>query len=383
MSQIIGLDQHTPKLDTGCTDLQSLERQNIWWGLIILERQILIESETRSWYSRTIFPSDDVFLPSLLDNLDEDGGGWNQCPSTILPVVRSSNIDTFGRQGQVAHFLEQTMSVLTNKDEDYIKISTLKHIDDDIQQLLAITMSEYRGPGSHCVANATALRTLYLINQAVFEISTKNLEKFIPVTFPVYVHGKEHTRWVIRTARANKMVFFAVITAGASICARFPDTIDSSRVINGYNNVSMGQIFALKMAALKHIRHKFTSYDIQDWITVLYSVTCLTVAAIMDGDTHALTIHSKGLRQLLPSTNFNYIPHHVLHVVLSMYCLCSTINGENCADLPCFQYPTPQTPTRAEGTLDGNQNSCSEILARHSSLLQLVWSPEDAPISEL
>ena len=106
--------------------------------------------------------------------------------------MRSSNIDAFGRQGQVAHFLEQTMSVLTNKDEDDIKISTLKNIDNDIQQLLAITMSEYRGPGSHCVANSTALRlvlspdvddlvkvltcnrTLYLINQAVFEISTKS-----------------------------------------------------------------------------------------------------------------------------------------------------------------------------------------------------------------
>lgn len=106
--------------------------------------------------------------------------------------MRSSNIDAFGRQGQVAHFLEQTMSVLTNEDEDDIKISTLKNIDDDIQQLLAITMSEYRGPGSHCGANATALRlvlspdvidlvkdltrnrTLYLINQAVFEISSKS-----------------------------------------------------------------------------------------------------------------------------------------------------------------------------------------------------------------
>ena len=38
MGQIIGLDQHNPKFDTGCTDLQFLERRNIWWGLIILER---------------------------------------------------------------------------------------------------------------------------------------------------------------------------------------------------------------------------------------------------------------------------------------------------------------------------------------------------------
>ncbi|OQU98742.1 Fungal specific transcription factor domain-containing protein [Cladophialophora immunda] len=189
MSHIIGLDQHKPKVDTGYTDLEALERRNIWWGLIILERQILIEGGRLLRCSRTIFPSDDVFLPSLLDRLDEDGCGRNQCPSTILPIVRSSNIDAFGRQGQVAHFLEQTMSVLTNKDEDDIKISTLRNIDDDMQQLLAITMSEYRGPGSHCGANATGLRlvlsdvvdegknltrnrTLYLIHQAVFEIST-------------------------------------------------------------------------------------------------------------------------------------------------------------------------------------------------------------------
>lgn len=38
MSHVIGLDQHEPKFDTGYTDLQSLERRNIWWGLIILER---------------------------------------------------------------------------------------------------------------------------------------------------------------------------------------------------------------------------------------------------------------------------------------------------------------------------------------------------------
>ena len=38
MSHIIGLDQHKPKFDTGYTDLESLERRNIWWDLIILER---------------------------------------------------------------------------------------------------------------------------------------------------------------------------------------------------------------------------------------------------------------------------------------------------------------------------------------------------------
>ncbi|OAL28100.1 hypothetical protein AYO22_03127 [Fonsecaea multimorphosa] len=191
MSHVIGLDQHKPKFDTGYTDLESLEGRNIWWGLIILERQILIEDGSRLRCSRTFFPSDDVLLPSLLDSLDEDGRGRNQCPSTILPIVRSSNIDAFGRQGQVAHFLEQMMSVLTNKDEDDIKISALRNIDDDMQQLLAITMSEYRGPGSHCGANATALRlvlspavidevknltrnrTLYLIHQAIFEISSR------------------------------------------------------------------------------------------------------------------------------------------------------------------------------------------------------------------
>lgn len=106
------------------------------------------------------------------------------------------------------------------------------------------------------------------------------MENFIPVTFPVYAHGKEHTRWLIRTARANKMVFFAIIAAGASICASSPDTIDSSRVISSYGNISMGQILAFKMAALKHIRHTFTHHQAQDWIAILYSVTCLTVAAV-------------------------------------------------------------------------------------------------------
>ncbi|OAP65282.1 hypothetical protein AYL99_01254 [Fonsecaea erecta] len=192
MGHIIGLGQHEPGFGTGCTDLESIERRNIWWGLIILERQILVEDGSRLKYSRTIFPSNDVFLPSLLDGLDEDGCERDECPSLILPIVRSSNINAFGRQGQVAHLLEQMMSVLTNKDEDDVKISTLRNIDNDIQQLLAITMSEYRGPGSHCGANATALRlvhsldvvdevkdltrdrTLYLIHQAIFEISTKS-----------------------------------------------------------------------------------------------------------------------------------------------------------------------------------------------------------------
>lgn len=128
------------------------------------------------------------------------------------------------------------------------------------------------------------------------------MENFIPVTFPEYAHGKEHTRWVIRTARANKMVFFAIIAAGASICVRFPDTISSSRVESGYGNISMGQILAFKMAALKHIRHTFTRYQAQDWITILYSVTCLAVAAV----SQYLCLLEVGLTMLTTLTDYGW-----------------------------------------------------------------------------
>ncbi|OQU98741.1 Fungal specific transcription factor domain-containing protein [Cladophialophora immunda] len=143
------------------------------------------------------------------------------------------------------------------------------------------------------------------------------LENFIPVTFPAYTHGEEHTCWIIQTARANQMVFFAIVAAGASICARLPETVDSRCAISGTSNIPTGQIFTIKMAALKHIRHTFTHYQARDLITILYSVTCLAIAAIMDGDTPSLKIHSTGLRYLVSSINSSDIPRHVLEVVLS------------------------------------------------------------------
>ena len=73
----------------------------------------------------------------------------------------SEQPDGFGRQAQVVRLLDRARSILHDTDKHDVQSYALGNLDHELQDFLTVTMSEYKGPGSHCGANATALRYIY------------------------------------------------------------------------------------------------------------------------------------------------------------------------------------------------------------------------------
>lgn len=106
----------------------------------------------------TDFPGDDSFLPVQLDNDPSKGIDLTCRIAAVSSTMDSGNVGGFGRQAQAARLLDQALSTLKSVENEDQRVSALKVVDGKLQDLLNITMSEYRGPGSHCGANAIALR---------------------------------------------------------------------------------------------------------------------------------------------------------------------------------------------------------------------------------
>ena len=109
-------------------------------------------------YLVTKLPADDCFMPVQLsdDRTKDTISGSRLAP--LLPMTSNTNVSGFGRQAQAIYLLDQAFSILTEINEPHRRISALKTLDGELQNLLTITMGEYRGPGSHCGANAIVLR---------------------------------------------------------------------------------------------------------------------------------------------------------------------------------------------------------------------------------
>lgn len=128
---------------------------------LIIKRQVLLEAGAESRYSRAEFIGDDLVLPVFLKDSQESGLDMSYQFIHILPIAQPNNVDGFGRQAQATYLLDQAISAVQNRNEVNAKVSAMKFLDGEIRNLLAITMTEYRGPGPHCGANASALRQVW------------------------------------------------------------------------------------------------------------------------------------------------------------------------------------------------------------------------------
>ena len=121
-------------------------------------RQLVLELADPAQYPITPFSRDDDYLPVQLSSSnqseDTDLQMINERPDSPL---RENNVGGFGRQAQVIYLLDRVLSTCNDMDETST-ISTLELLDSELRDLLTVTMGEYRGPGSHCGANATGLR---------------------------------------------------------------------------------------------------------------------------------------------------------------------------------------------------------------------------------
>lgn len=105
----------------------------------------------------TKFPNDDCYAPLQLSKDQSENVDLACRIAPILPASQTHSVGGFGRQAQAIYLLNKAFFMLQNDDQDR-RTSALIHLDEELQYLLTITMGEYRGPGSHCGANATALR---------------------------------------------------------------------------------------------------------------------------------------------------------------------------------------------------------------------------------
>ena len=87
----------------------------------------------------------------------------DQTSQPLSIVVPNDDVAGFGRQAQAVRCLDQALSTIEDTADADVQVSALKLVDKELQHLLSITMSEYRGPGSHCGANATALRYILFL----------------------------------------------------------------------------------------------------------------------------------------------------------------------------------------------------------------------------
>ena len=112
----------------------------------------------------TSFPGDDLPLPLDLgcDQLsDSHVSGAPQSSGTLPSTIHHSKIDGFGRQAQAIVMLDQTLRILKLSDTENARLPALMRLDEQLQDFLALIMSEYRTPGRHCGANATIIRYIY------------------------------------------------------------------------------------------------------------------------------------------------------------------------------------------------------------------------------
>lgn len=165
--------------DGSVSDVKSLESQNLYWGIIMLERYAfitftnfkslklifdrLVANECPSDHLKPSFriPSPDTELPSdLIPKYftispipNEDFSG------EVNPTVgdlQSSKVGSFGRQIQAICFLDQVLEA-TN-EANPAPISILLKLDEKLWGFLAILMDQSSSPRHHCGANGIMVR---------------------------------------------------------------------------------------------------------------------------------------------------------------------------------------------------------------------------------
>jgi hypothetical protein len=110
------------------------------------------------------FPGDKFPLPlafSYSQQGDSQTSFAAQSHASLSSTLHGSNIDGFGRQAQAISMLDQALRILRFPHSETARLLALMNLDGELQVFLATIMSEYRIPGCHCSANATAIRYIH------------------------------------------------------------------------------------------------------------------------------------------------------------------------------------------------------------------------------
>jgi hypothetical protein len=122
----------------------------------------LFEIAYRNQRPATEYPSEDSLLPSDLGLAQQ-----RQSPlfdvepldTPTLSAVHASNVNSFGRQAQAVHLLDQVLRVISLPADVEPKLPELRRLDGELQAFLTLLMGECGwARGLHCGPIATAIR---------------------------------------------------------------------------------------------------------------------------------------------------------------------------------------------------------------------------------
>ncbi|KAI0838801.1 hypothetical protein F5Y06DRAFT_267906 [Hypoxylon sp. FL0890] len=171
MGQTIDIDKAGVRLAESHADaeskLKAMEEWNLWWGIIILERFIILEmSPSRYQHITATSPNCNVSPPCV--PVCEDGLG-SKCDETQMCLPPSGHgHNSFGRQAQTVYILDQTLRIINSPATPERRLWGLAKLDAKLQDDLMQLMEERSyANGLRCGAAATVIRSLYLLHQDI------------------------------------------------------------------------------------------------------------------------------------------------------------------------------------------------------------------------
>jgi hypothetical protein len=139
-------------------EVRSIPNRVRRWTTKFRLRQLVLESKDPARFPLAPVLPGGYYLPVQLYTDVPENPQWRLLDQHQTLAVHVGEIGGFGRQAQAVHLLDRVLSACHNVTNTTEAISRLEVLDTELRHLLTVTMSEYRGPGSHCGVNATALR---------------------------------------------------------------------------------------------------------------------------------------------------------------------------------------------------------------------------------
>ncbi|KAI9708023.1 MAG: hypothetical protein M1820_004227 [Bogoriella megaspora] len=146
--------------------LRAEEAANTWWGIIICEREVEVQSQPLL----TTFPDSDARLPiepRLLDRLDIES---DALPNIALSCLTSPQLGGFSRFAQATSLLDQVFKAFSIPDTDS-RLLLLDRLDTSLHSFLSLVMPQCPGQeGAFCASINTAIRALFILHSQILSL---------------------------------------------------------------------------------------------------------------------------------------------------------------------------------------------------------------------
>ncbi|GFN14105.1 putative aspartic-type endopeptidase opsB [Aspergillus tubingensis] len=147
---------------------ERLERLNLWWGVIILERLILCEIKDKTQRPTTDCTSFELPLPSDLQPVQTNFRASGSCPHECLPSNQERKRSVFGHQARAVLLLDRVLAVRRHPQTDSGRLVEIHQLDEQLQGFLSERMNTGTAEIGHdCNPIASAVRALCLLHQEV------------------------------------------------------------------------------------------------------------------------------------------------------------------------------------------------------------------------